>query len=347
MERVGTIEAVRSGVAAAREAGREVALVPTLGALHEGHLMLVRAAVAGDGDAARGGDAADAGRAAGGRPFVVVSIFVNPTQFAPGEDYASYPRDLEADEAALRGLGDAAPDVVYAPSVEEMYPLARAGDEGTLTRTRVVVEGLTDRLCGARRPGHFDGVCTVVAKLLHQVGPDAAYFGRKDFQQLQVVRRMVRDLDLPVSIRGVRTVREEDGLAMSSRNAYLDPDERQAALALSRALVAAVSAARERRERGEAVQPDLLRESAAGTLAVEPLARTDYVEVVDPETLAPPDDAVADPVSGTVGSSGQGLLVAIAAHVGQARLIDNVVVGDPDDEQQLLDAVDRDTTPGG
>jgi pantoate--beta-alanine ligase len=271
----------------------------------------------------------------------VVSIFVNPTQFGPGEDLASYPRDLEGDEAALADLGDDAPDLVFAPSVEEMYPHERV--------TTVKVEGLTDVLCGASRPGHFDGVGTVVTKLLNIVEPDVAAFGRKDFQQLTIIRALVRDLDLPVEILPTPTVREPDGLALSSRNAYLDDDERGAALALSQALADAVEAARAARADGRAPDPQVLAEAARATLAAQPLVRPDYLEVRDPDTLAPPDPATGgeadggrDPArGGGDGTTGPRLLVAVAAHVGPARLIDNVVVGDLDDEDRLLAATGR------
>jgi pantoate--beta-alanine ligase len=316
VDRVERIADVRSAVASAREAEHPIALVPTMGGLHEGHLALVRAAGTTPTTPP---------------PYVVVSIFVNPTQFSPGEDFASYPRDPAGDEAALRGLGTETPDLIYAPTVTEMYPAWNPTDGAGLA-TEVRVTGLTERLCGASRPGHFDGVCTVVSKLLHQVGPDAAYFGRKDFQQLQVLRRMISDLDLPVEIRSVLTVREQDGMALSTRNAYLEPAERSAAAALSAGLRNAVSLARRGRENGRTVPADVLRRAVLGRLDEEPLVRVDYVEVVDPDTLAPPDPAAER-------SRGQERLVAVAAHVGRARLIDNVVIGDAADEQALLDAV--------
>lgn len=226
MRRLTTAAAVYEAVTAARSQDRRVALVPTMGALHTGHLELVRRA------------AATSRSPSGVRGLVVVSIFVNPLQFGPGEDYHTYPRDLQADETLLASLNDEAPDIVYAPLVEEMYPRPLV--------TTVTVAGLGERLEGRSRPGHFAGVCTVVCKLFHQVAPDVALFGRKDFQQLQVIRRMVADLDLPVKIVAVPTVRETDGLAMSSRNAYLNPVERQAALCLWNSL----SLAREMWTRG-------------------------------------------------------------------------------------------------
>jgi pantoate--beta-alanine ligase len=318
VERVASKAEARRAAADARTEGKTIALVPTMGALHEGHLSLVRAAC---------------GRA----DYVVVSVFVNPTQFGPGEDFDAYPRDLEADERRLRALGPAAPDVVYAPEVAEMYP-DRAPDSPAIVATSVSVAGLTERLCGAARPGHFDGVCTVVSKLFNQVRPDVAFFGRKDFQQLQIIRRMARDLDMEVEIVGVPTVRESDGVAMSSRNAYLSDDERRAARALSRGLAAAVRAARRAREDNRTVTPEVLREEAAGRIMDDPHVRIDYVDVVDPETLQPPDH-VRSQSRGD--GEGEKLLVAVAGHVGAARLIDNVLVGDVADEQRLLDATDQ------
>src|SRR5436190_22717827 len=206
MDIVRTIAELRSLIARWRHAGELVGLVPTMGALHAGHLALVRAAQA------------DCDR-------VVATIFVNPKQFAPGEDLASYPRREAADLTMLRSAGVA---LVFMPSVSEIYPPGFA--------TTVRVAGLTDCLCGAHRPGHFDGVATVVTKLLLQSLPDAAYFGEKDFQQLLVVRRLARDLDIPVRIKGVPTVREADGLALSSRNAYLSQEERRTAPNLARVL---------------------------------------------------------------------------------------------------------------
>ncbi len=321
MERLTTIAAVREHVAAARAAGRRVGLVPTMGALHEGHLSLVRTA-------RRHAD------------HVLVSIFVNPTQFGEGEDLDAYPRDLDGDEAALRGLGDDAPDAVFAPSVEEMYP------HGT-PLTRVLVDGLTERLCGASRPGHFDGVGLVVTKLHQIVQPDVAVYGRKDFQQLAVIRRLVADLDQPVEVVGAPIVREPDGLAMSSRNRYLDGDDRVTARTLSRALRAAVLAARAARDGQRPVGTTLLRDAALGTLEEAPDLRLDYLEVLDPTTLQPPrppldadqrGEARQEQEDGT--RTAKELLVATAAFVGPARLIDNVVIGDEDDEARLLAATD-------
>ena len=316
MDRVTTIAELRARVAEARRAGQRVGLVPTMGFLHAGHLSLVS-------EARRRAD------------LVVVSIFVNPAQFGEGEDLDAYPRDLEGDEAKLAGLGQDAPDLVFVPSVEEMYPRPRV--------TTVTVSGLTDRLCGASRPGHFDGVATVVTKLHNVVQPDVAVYGRKDFQQLAVIRRMAADLDQPVEVVGGPIVREDDGVAMSSRNVYLEGEDRLAARALSRALRAAVEAAREARARGGAPDPGMIEQAARVTIDVHPRVRLDYVEVLDADTLEPPDHPAAS--GGGEGDSGRQqpgdartLVVAVAAHVGPARLIDNVVVGDREDEDRLLAA---------
>ena len=252
-----------------------------MGALHAGHLAL----------------ATEAQRRA---EFVVVSIFVNEAQFGPGEDFARYPRDLGGD---LRKLEDTGVDAVFAPSKESLYA---PGD-----RTRVRVSALADTLEGARRPGHFEGVATVLAKFFAIVGPCVAVFGRKDYQQLVVVRRMVEDLLLPVEVVGHATVREPDGLAMSSRNRYLSQADRVRALSISRGLDAAVR----RFERGEREARELVR------IAREPIdaagASIDYVEASDPESLAP-----------VVGETGPRVLLSVACRVGPTRLIDNVVLGE-------------------
>ena len=288
---VERISEVRAGVRDARAKGVRVGFVPTMGALHAGHASLMRAA-----------------RADGG--FIVVSIFVNPTQFGPGEDMAKYPRLLAADLEVCRREGA---NLVFAPSAAEMYP-ARQGDAVASPAgfaTTVHVAGLTEKMCGAFRPGHFDGVCTVVAKLLEIVRPDAAYFGEKDAQQLAVVRRMVADLNLPVEIRGCPLVREPDGLAMSSRNAYLSADERRRALVLSAALAEARDALRQgERAAGRIADQVRRRINAADGVNLE------YVAIVDPDTLA---DLAR--VEGKV-------LVAVAAEVGNTRLIDNVLLRD-------------------
>jgi pantoate--beta-alanine ligase len=267
----------------ARQKGLTVGLVPTMGALHDGHLSLLRAAR----------KEVD---------FVVVSIFVNPTQFGPNEDFLRYPRPLDRDLWLLKESEAAA---VLTPTPEAMYP---AGD-----RTRVHVSGLTDGLCSPFRPGHFEGVATVVAKLLNIAGPCKAFFGRKDYQQLQVVRRSVKDLFLPATIVGVPTVREVDGLARSSRNIYLTVEQRDAALTLVTGLRAAHDAFAAG-ERDAAVLRNLAR------APVEALAtRIDYVEVADADDLTPL--VSGEPV-------GDRALVAIAAWIGTTRLIDNVVLGE-------------------
>ncbi len=271
-----TVGEQRAFSRAERAGGRRVALVPTMGALHPGHVSLVRLA-----------------RRHAER--VVVSIFVNPTQFGPGEDFAAYPRDLERDLALLRPEGVAA---VFAPSAAEVYPQGDA--------TRVDVERLGEPLCGRSRPGHFRGVTTVVARLFHIVEPDVALFGEKDYQQLAVIRRMVRDLHFPIEIIGAPIVREPDGLAMSSRNAYLEPEQRRQALALPRAL-------REAREQVRAGERDAARLAglAREIIAAQPLAELDYVELCDADTL----EAVARLERPAV--------LAVAARFGRARLIDN------------------------
>lgn len=318
MRRVTRIDELRAHVRAARTEGRVIGFVPTMGALHDGHLSLVR-------------------QAAAASDFVVVSIFVNPLQFGPNEDLDAYPRDVEADERLLAGLDAAAPALVFAPRVAEVYPRPMV--------TTVHVDGLTEGLCGAKRPGHFDGVTTVVAKLFSLVQPDRAFFGRKDFQQLQAIRRMVEDLNLPVAVVGLPTVREPDGLAMSSRNRYLAPDDRRAALALSEGLAQAVRTARSARSDGRPPSPDAIRAAVTGTLTAESSLRIDYVEVVHPDTLRPPDQGGEDGVGtqteaeATGAESPEQLLVAVAAFVGSARLIDNVVVGDQEDEDRILAAV--------
>ena len=274
---------LRAALAQPRAEGRRIGLVPTMGYLHDGHVALLRAARA-DCD------------------VVVMSLFVNPAQFGPGEDLERYPRDEGRDAAVAEAEGV---DLIYAPPVEEVYP------EGF--STQVEVEGdLTSVLCGdpARRgPEHFHGVTTVVAKLFNTVGPDVAYFGQKDGQQAAVIRRMTADLDFPVRIEVVPTVRETDGLALSSRNAYLDPEERRRATALSRALGVAAERAREGSlERGlEDARAELL---AAG---VEP----EYLEARHPDDLSP-----------AASMNGRPVMIAVAARVGEARLIDNLIVED-------------------
>lgn len=278
MRIIATREGMRAAVAEARGRGQAIAFVPTMGALHEGHLALV-----------------DAARRAG--DLVVMSIFVNPLQFRPGEDFANYPRRLEADAALARGRGV---DLLFAPGADEMY---QDGAE-----VRVIAGDTASRWEGAHRPGHFDGVLTVVAKLFHLVQPDVACFGRKDIQQATLIRRMVHDLDFPVRIDVVPTVRDPDGLALSSRNAFLSPADRESALALSRALFAI----REAWDKGERSSSALL---AVGNAVLGNLA-PDYLSVVDPIRLAPVDEAPS------------GSVVIVACRVGSTRLIDNTILGD-------------------
>ncbi len=276
---VRKIAQLRAAIWTWRIKGERVGLVPTMGALHDGHLALVAAACA------------DCDR-------VVATIFVNPTQFGPNEDFAAYPRDEAAD---LRRLADADCDLVFAPSVDEMYPAGFA--------TAVSVSGLTEGLCGPYRPGHFEGVATIVTKLLNQAGADRAYFGEKDYQQLQVIKRLARDLDIGTDIVGVPTMREADGLAMSSRNAYLNERERAIAPALYRTLCEAAAAFSGGRatgsEAGAAARRELIN---AGFDSV------DYVEICDAATLQPLEHAERP------------ARVLAAARLGRARLIDNVAV---------------------
>jgi pantoate--beta-alanine ligase len=269
----------RAACRIARENGKRLGLVPTMGALHDGHLSLVRAArVQCD--------------------VVAVSLFVNPTQFGPAEDLARYPRPFERDREVLEKEGV---EILFAPSAEEMYPPG----EGTW----VVVEGLSEKLDGRSRPGHFRGVTTVVSKIFHILEPDAAFFGQKDAAQSAVIRRMVRDLNFPVEIVICPIVREPGGLAMSSRNAYLNPEERQRALVLRRSLqrVEDKFCAGERRAAS-------LIAVASEVFAQEPQVRLDYLEIVDPDTLNPVEQIK------------QPALVAVAALVGATRLLDNVVL---------------------
>ena len=278
MELVHTIDEVRARHDTVRAAGGRVGLVPTMGYLHDGHRSLMEAARA-DCD------------------FVTVTIFVNPLQFGPNEDLDAYPRDLDGDLALAEGAGVS---LVFAPSVKEIYP-----DGEVLTSVRV--RGLADQLEGASRPGHFDGVATVVSKLFAIAGPCQAYFGEKDFQQLQIVTRMARDLSIPVDVVPCPTVREANGLARSSRNAYLSDTEREAAAVLRRALEAGVAAI----EAGER-SPGEVERRMADVVASEPLAALDYARVVDAASLE------------TLEVLGGTLRLLIAARVGPARLIDNV-----------------------
>src|SRR5215472_13469044 len=263
----------------AHRAGKRVGFVPTMGALHEGHLSLIRTARSQS-------------------DVVIASVFVNPTQFGPKEDFSKYPRDPDRDTVMLAGEKT---DYLFLPSVEEMYP--------TGAETWVIVEGLSEKLDGRSRPGHFRGVTTVVAKLFNIVQPDFAFFGQKDAAQVAVISQMVRDLNFDVRIVVCPIVREPDGLAMSSRNAYLSTEQRKQALVLYRSLMRVQNLV----DRGEATAARLL---VAGTqvMAEEPAVKLDYFEIVDRKTLDPVSDVSA------------GALVAVAAYVGSTRLIDNLVV---------------------
>ena len=279
MKICNSVEEMRAALRHAKGSTQRIGFVATMGALHDGHLSLVRAAKA----------QAD---------VVVASIFVNPTQFGPNEDFSRYPRTFESDCQMLNQEGV---DLLFAPSVEDMYPTGAV--------TYVTVEDLSERLCGKSRPGHFRGVTTVVSKLFNIIGPDLAFFGQKDAAQAAIIRRMVRDLNFPVKVVVSPIVREPDGLAMSSRNAYLDAGQRKSALVLSRAL-SRVKAAFDKGEQTAAKLIDV----GIRVLKSEPGAQLDYLEIVDPETL--------EPVEFVRGSA----LVAVAAFVGTTRLIDNVVL---------------------
>ncbi|WP_028841281.1 pantoate--beta-alanine ligase [Thermodesulfobacterium hveragerdense] len=279
MEVIKTIPEMKAKVKELKSRGYKIGFVPTMGYLHEGHLSLVRKAKS----------LADK---------VVVSIFVNPLQFGPKEDFREYPRDLERD---LSLLEKEEVDVVFVPSAEEMYP--------SDYQTYVEVVNLTDKLCGAFRPGHFKGVTTVVLKLFNIIQPDIAVFGEKDYQQLLVIKQMVKDLNLDIEIVGSPTVREPDGLAMSSRNIYLSPKERESALSLNRALELAERLVKE----GEK-NPEKIKKTLFEFLRMHPYLIVQYIEIVDPETLDP-IEVIEKPV-----------VCAIAAYVGKARLIDNKLI---------------------
>jgi pantoate--beta-alanine ligase len=279
MQILTTVQETRAACRAARSGGSRIGFVPTMGALHEGHLSLLRAARA----------TCD---------VVAASLFVNPLQFGPSEDLSRYPRDFEGDRQKFAAEGV---QLLFAPSVEAMYPEPN--------RTFVTVEGMSERLCGRSRPGHFRGVTTVVSKLFHIVEPHVAFFGQKDAAQAAIIRRMVRDLNLPIEIVVCPIVREADGLAMSSRNAYLNSNQRKAATVLYRAL----QRVRELADAGDRGTETLI---AAGrqVLAAEPAVRLDYLEIVDADTLDSLQHATP------------GALVAIAAFLGSTRLIDNIVL---------------------
>ena len=279
MKVVTSSEQVHAAVRTAKAQDQRVGFVPTMGALHEGHLSLVRAAR----QRCR---------------FVVASVFVNPTQFGPNEDFKTYPRNLERDRQMLEAEGVS---LLFAPEVEEIYPSG--------ANTFVTVEGLSDKLCGRSRPGHFRGVTTVVSKLFNIVEPEVAFFGQKDAAQAAIIRKMVRDLKFDVQVVVCPIVREADGLAMSSRNAYLTPTERKQALVLFRALSRVQTLA----DQGEANAHKLIG-AAKSVFAEEPAVRLDYVEAVNPESL----EALSD--------ISKGALVALAAFVGKTRLIDNILL---------------------
>jgi pantoate--beta-alanine ligase len=280
---VTDIAPLREAVAAARRQGRTIGLVPTMGALHAGHLSLIEAARAETG-------------------YVVVSIFVNPTQFGPKEDFSRYPRPLERD---LQLCGEAGVDLVFHPEPAVLYPPGY--------RTYVEVTGLQDVLCGASRPGHFRGVATIVLKLFNLVQPDRAYFGQKDAQQVRILQQMVRDLNVPVEVRVCTIVREADGLALSSRNQYLDAQQRRQATVLHRAL----AEARRRIEAGER-DAAVLRQAMAQCIESTPGAVLDYAAVVDADSLEAPVQLVP----------GRPILLALAVKFGATRLIDNLLIAD-------------------
>jgi pantoate--beta-alanine ligase len=280
MKTTKTIAEIRRAISHTRARGENIGFVPTMGALHEGHLSLVRAAK----HSCR---------------CIVVSIFVNPAQFGPNEDFSKYPRTLDKDVELLTREGV---DILFAPSAEQMYDPSPA--------VWVDVEGLSERNEGRMRPGHFRGVATVVAKLFNIVQPDVAFFGQKDAAQLAVIRQMVRELRYPIEIAGIPIAREADGLAMSSRNVYLSPDERRQATVLSRALLAGDDAFRRGVTDANSVITVVRQE-----LSTEPIS-VDYVEVLDPNTLLPVDE-IKEPA-----------LLAVAARVGTTRLLDNIVLGE-------------------
>lgn len=283
MQVAKTIREVRAWTKLARSEGKTIGFVPTMGYFHEGHLDLMR-------------------RAKTECDLCVVSLFVNPTQFGPSEDFRQYPRDFTRDAAMAESVGV---DLLFAPEAEEIYPQD--------FQTWVEVTGITQRLEGAARPGHFRGVATICTKLFNIVQADRAYFGKKDYQQLKVIQRMVKDLNIPIEIVPCETTREPDGLAMSSRNVYLNPEERQAATVLYRALCAGRDAilAGER----DALKVQKLIEQV---IATKPLVKSEYVDVADAETLEPLQELKGE------------VLLSLAARVGIARLIDNVTVVVPD-----------------
>ncbi|MBO2531543.1 pantoate--beta-alanine ligase [Planifilum fulgidum] len=284
MKTVTTVKDLRAFLRPLRD--RRIGLVPTMGYLHEGHVSLIR-------------------KAREECDVVVLSVFVNPLQFGPGEDYERYPRDLERDAKIAEQAGV---DFLFAPSVEEMYPQTPL--------TKVTVSRLTDRLCGASRPGHFDGVATVVTKLFHIVEPDRAYFGMKDAQQVAVVEQMVRDLHFPVTVVPCPTVREKDGLAVSSRNVYLSEEERKQATVLS----AGLREVAEKVKRGEMTRASQAIEYLKRRISSKPLARIDYVDVLAYPELTPVEEL-----------KGRRVIVAVAVRFGSTRLIDNTILDEKEE----------------
>jgi pantoate--beta-alanine ligase len=280
MEILRDINSIRSKIREARLQGKTIGFVPTMGYLHEGHLSLLRRAREENG-------------------LTILSIFVNPLQFGVGEDYEDYPRDLDGDAARAETAGC---DIIFAPSVREMYPKGYA--------TFVEVERLTDELCGASRPGHFRGVTTVVTKLFNIVTPDHAYFGQKDAQQAMVLQRMAKDLNMDLAVVILPTVREKDGLAMSSRNTYLDPEERKQAVILSQSLKRAAEIITDGERSAQAIITWI-----ASNIASAPLAKIDYINIVDIQEIKP-----VETINGPV-------LIALAVRFGKTRLIDNIIVG--------------------
>lgn len=280
MKIIKNIEEIRNTIKELRASGKSIGMVPTMGCLHEGHKSLIDKAVANN-------------------DIVVVSIFVNPTQFGPDEDYDKYPRDLKADASLCESAGV---DYVFAPEAEQMYP------DGYSTFV-VPSEKMTDIMCGKSRPGHFRGVCTVLTKLFTIVGPTRAYFGEKDIQQLAIVKRMVKDFNLPLEIIGCPIVREEDGLAKSSRNMYLSPKEREAATILRKSLLSA----KDMVKCGEK-SPEKIYNKVIEVIKSEELARVDYVELVDFDTFD------------RIDTLAETNLIAIAVYIGNTRLIDNIVI---------------------
>lgn len=275
---IQTIEQMKNQVQEWKKKGYTIGCVPTMGALHEGHASLIE-------------------KAEKENDKVVVTIFVNPTQFGPNEDYASYPRTIEEDQKICQNMGAAA---IFNPSADEMYHKNRA--------TSVSVSGITEPMCGAKRPGHFDGVCLVVTKLFNIISPNRAYFGQKDAQQVAVIKRMVEDLNIDVEIVPCPIVREADGLAKSSRNRYLSTEERKAAVVLNQSL----QFARSLLDDGES-NAHILRNHIVAMIEKEPLAKIDYVEILDRENLRPIEGKIQEDI-----------LIGLAVYIGKARLIDNM-----------------------